>query len=190
MGKNSDIELVHLGTTGQGVSRKRVHPGTTGRGVPGDGTCGLLEWMRALSERLLRVRVCSGDWGRVLSPSAMAAGGSGPRGIFFDPPYSTDAERHMGCYSRDSGTVAHDVRAWCLAAPAEYRIALCGYEGEGHEALEHVGWTCMAWTAGGGLSNDKGHGSGGNNERERIWFSPACVAVERPRQLALLDEVT
>ena len=79
-------QLVHLGDAGQGVNRKRVHLGDAGQGVnrqlvhlgdagmgvategresqagPGDGSAGLLAWFLALSERLKRVRVCSGEW--------------------------------------------------------------------------------------------------------------------------------
>jgi hypothetical protein len=171
---------VDLGSAGMGVARKLVHLGSAGRGVAGDGEQGLLAWCRALSERLRRVRVCSGDWQRILTPAALASGVSGLRGIFLDPPYSADADRDMACYATDSGTVAHDVRAWCLTAPAEYRIALCGYDGEGHDdPLRDAGWSVFAWSASGGMSRDKGVGSGGNNERERIWFSAACDVMTR-----------
>jgi len=38
----------------------------------------------------------------------------------------------------------------------------------------------------GGMSRDRGAGSGGNNERERIWFSPACERATA--QMSLLGE--
>jgi len=65
------------------------------------------------------------------------------------------------------------------------RIALCGYEGEGHEALEARGWRVVRWCAGGGMSKDKGVGSGGNNEREAVWFSPACEPLTDAAAAAL-----
>lgn len=176
LGRGVNRQLVHLGDSVRGVNRKLVHLGAAGDA--GDGECGLLAWLRALSARLARVCVCCGDWSRVVAPSAMPmAAIPGVRGIFLDPPYSAEANRKMHCYTADSGTVAHDVRAWCIAHGdlPDYRIALCGYAGEGHEELEALGWSVFAWRAPGGMSVDKARGSGGNNERERIWFSPSCL---------------
>lgn len=183
-GRGVSRRRVHLGDAGRGVSRKLVHLGDAGQGVAGDGEQGLVEWMRALSVRLRRVRVCSGDWSRVVTPAALAPSVGGTRGIFLDPPYSAEADRDMGCYATDSGTVAHEVREWCLAAPAEYRIALCGYSGEGHEPLEDAGWSVLRWSAHGGMSRDKGKNSGGNNTRECVWFSPACCTRSAQMTLA------
>ena len=180
-----DRQLVHLGNKGRGVSRQLVHLGNKGRGDPGNGECGLREWMRALSDRLRCVRVCSGDWSRILTHSALGASLGGVRGVFLDPPYSAEADRDMGCYSIDSGTVAHDVRAWCLSAPREYRIALCGYEGEGHDPLVDAGWSVFAWKARGGMGN-QGKVQNENRHRERIWFSPACIQPEESPQQDLL----
>lgn len=104
-----------------------------------------------------------------LAPASFAA-------IITDPPYGGGAGRQMGIYANDSGTVADDVRAWCLERgdDPKMRIALCGYEGE-HEALESAGWSAVAWKAHGGRGN-QGDGRGrANKHRERIWFSPACV---------------
>ena len=171
------------GDAGRGVSRRRLGLVSAGRGVSRStlGSAGLLPWLLALSERLRRVRVCSGDWARILTPSALACAVGGPRGILLDPPYSAEADRHE-CYALDSGTVAHDVRAWCESAPADYRIALCGYIGEGHDSLTERGWSCHRWTAQGGMQRDKQNP--GNREREAIWFSPACLA---PAQLTLFE---
>ena len=182
-----DWQLVHLGNAGQGVSRQLVHLGDAGQGeLDGTGESGLLSWLLALAERLRRVRVCSGEWDRILTPSAMAQSIPGPRAIFLDPPYSADRAE---CYSEDSFEVANHVREWAITAGRDrnHRIALCGYAGEGHDGLvaEH-GWAEWGWTAHGGMSNDKGAGSGGNNERERIWFSPGCLAA---RQRGLFDAV-
>jgi DNA adenine methylase len=141
----------------------------------------LIEYFATLSERLIRVKVSCGDWSRILSTAALAPKVNGVRGIFLDPPYSSDADRTDGCYAFDDLNVAHVVREWCIKAPREYRIALCGYEGEGHEVLEREhGWSCFAWTSQGGMQRDK---TGGNRTRERIWFSPACLSA---KQLSLL----
>jgi hypothetical protein len=196
-GRGINRQRLHMVSAGQGVSRRLLYMGDAGRGVKrrflhmGNADQGvnrkcqnqsLVEYFDALSARLRNVRVSCGDWSRILTPAALSPGVGGVRGIFLDPPYSADAERAQGCYTVDDYQVAHAVREWCIKAPREYRIALCGYEGEGHEILEREhGWSCVAWTAGGGMQRNK-H-IGGNRTRERIWFSPACLTA---KQLSLL----
>ena len=183
--------LVHLGNAGRGVSRRLVHLGDAGRGI--NGATPTRAWLRALSERLRRVRVCSGDWSRILTSSALApaidagrravGGPSVLRGIFLDPPYSAEAAHSIDYGHDDEDTVAHDVRAWAIehGTDRNLRIALCGYEGEGHDVLvEDHGWSVYAWSAKGCMSKNRGKGSGGNNDRERIWFSPGCLNLETP----------
>lgn len=128
-----------------------------------------LAWLRAwfaeLSASLADVRVCCGDWERVCSVGTMTRNGT--CAVVMDPPYSqTDA-----VYAHDSSTVAHDVRAWCVANGQDkrLRIALCGHAGE-HEALEAQGWTVETWAS---------KGYQGADDRERIWFSPFCVQPYR-----------
>jgi len=153
---------------------------TAGRGVHAHaGTCDqiqcwLLAWMQRLSDRFRRVRVCCGDWKRVCdSPSVTTR--LGITGVFLDPPYSKESGRDMNIYNHGSGTVAHDVRKWCLKHGQNHmmRIALCGYTGE-HEALEAAGWECVPWKTQGGYGNLKGQRND-NAKRERIWFSPHCL---------------
>jgi hypothetical protein len=182
-GHGVDRKRLHMGNAGQGVKRQLLRMVSAGEGV--NRKCqnqSLVEYFDALSARLRNVRVSCGDWSRILTPSALSPAVGGVRGIFLDPPYSADAERDPGCYTIDDDQVAHAVREWCIKAPREYRIALCGYEGEGHEILEREhGWSCVAWTAHGGMQRNK-H-LGGNRTRERIWFSPACLTA---KQLSLL----
>lgn len=165
-------QIIHLGSAGQGVKNRQ-------------GKSCLERWLQSLSDRLRYVRVCCGDWKRILTPSALCSG-NGIKGIFLDPPYSAESGRDRNLYTVESGSVAHNVREWCLSAPGAYRIALCGYAGEGHEELERFGWRVYSWCAKGGMSKDRGKGSGGNNERERIWFSPACLADSQPTALGRL----
>jgi len=179
-------KLVHLGDAGQGVHKKRVHLGNAGQGVhkkrvhlgnAGQGTEGLLAWFEALQSRLRRVRVCCGDWTRVLGPSVTY--NHGLTGIVLDPPYSQEEQRDNALYAVEDLAVAHAVRAWCLEYGGHplLRIVLCGY-GEIHDALLAHGWTKQAWTANGGFSNQrKGSDKNGNKYRETLWFSPACLAV-------------
>jgi len=202
-------QLVHLGDAGQGVHRKLVHLGNAGQGVKrqrvnlpgrghgngvntkivadaggdnaGLGERGLLAWMRALSERLRRVRVCCGDWTRVCGGQSgdalthcFAAGE--PCGVFLDPPYDL-AERDDGCYNSDAVGISAAVRAWAFrhGDDPRLRLALCGYAGE-HQMP--ASWTCVAWKAPGGIAacadaaNSRGQV---NAHRERVWFSPHCV---------------
>lgn len=134
--------------------------------------------MLNLADRLRRVRVCCGDWSRVLGPSATEK--IGVTGIFLDPPYSAAAERDPSIYSEEDLNVAHQVREWAIAHGdnPKYRIALCGYEGE-HEMPAN--WQCVAWKANGGYAASAGNHE--NARRERIWFSPHCEIAKRQRGL-------
>jgi len=139
--------------------------------------------MQQLADRLRRVRVCCGDWSRVTGPAPTYK--HGLTAVFLDPPYSLE-ERDPGCYAVDGPGISADVRAWCIANGDNplLRIALCGYAGEGHEPLVDAGWTEFAWKADGGYSTQRKHGTNDNKRRERIWFSPHCLAAEASKQEA------
>ncbi len=194
-GKGLKCQIPHLGNAGTGVHRKRPHLGNAGKGLnrqlPHLGTAGtgvlesdltsgtrrgqIIAYMRDLSERLRSVRVCCGDWTRVCGPSVTDK--HGITGVFLDPPYLTDEGNRTGAlYSEDSGSVAHAVRQWAIENGNNplLRIALCGYEGE-HAMPGN--WECIAWKAAGGYGlQGQGQGQGRENaNRERIWFSPACL---------------
>ena len=170
----------HLGNAGKGLHRKLPHLGDAGTGLidSDDLTAGtasaesLSAYMRDLAERLRRVRVCCGDWSRVLGPSPTVK--QGITGVLLDPPYADTASREADLYSSDSLSVAHDVRAWAIANGHDerLRIALCGYEGE-HAMPED--WECIAWKASGGYGSQGLEAGRDNAKRERIWFSPHCV---------------
>lgn len=150
-----DRKLVHLGSAGQGVHRKRD----------------LVSWFQALRDRLLRVRVCCGDWSRVCGPTPTVK--QGLTGVVLDPPYADTADRTADLYATDSLSVAHDVRAWAIANGDNplLRIVLCGYDGE-HAMPE--GWARVSWKAQGGYGS-QGQGAGRENaERETLWCSPHC----------------
>jgi hypothetical protein len=107
--------------------------------------------------------------------------------VFLDPPYGVD-DREM-VYRQESTTVASDVAEWCVANGGKnnLRIALCGYEGEGHHALEDHGWVKVAWKAQGGYGT-QGTGKGRTNAgRERIWFSPHCLTHASGYQPTLFE---
>jgi len=165
----------------QGISRQipQISGGRSGVNTKLLGNCGrnpfapteeLIEWFDTLAMRLRGVRICCGDWTRVVKPTATTQ--NGLTAVFLDPPYDED-ERDPTVYACETRGVAAKVRQWCIENGSNplLRIALCGYAGEGHEVLEGLGWSVHAWSATGGYSNRTGSQ---NRHRERIWFSPAC----------------
>ncbi|NDF13056.1 MAG: DNA adenine methylase [Proteobacteria bacterium] len=169
-------QVPHLSSNGQGVHRKRPHLGNNGQGVHrklphlNDNGRGVLDWFIALSSRLRRVRVCCGDWSRVVKPVVTTH--HGLTGVFLDPPYAV--EHRDDVYRIDSKEIAHSVREWAIANGdnPQLRIALCGYEGE-HTMPDS--WDCVAWKCHGGMSNQRRNGVNNNKYLERIWFSPHCL---------------
>jgi hypothetical protein len=154
-------QLPHLGDGGKGVNRQQ------------GGTCAeklawISDWFAELQDAFREARIACGDWDRICSPGSMTRNGT--CAVLLDPPYSQTG----AVYAQDSNTVAHDVRRWCLVNGSDplLRIALCGHAGEHEELLTH-GWTVETWGKGGGYQ--------GADDRERIFFSPACLSSD-PRQ--------
>jgi len=172
-------QIPHLGSKGMGVHRKRPHLGDKGMGVHRTNS-DLLSYFLDLQERMRRVRVCCGDWTRILGDTVTEKHGA-TIGVFLDPPYSV--EDREDCYNEESRSLSHDVRAWALERGADkrYRIALCGYEGE-HEM---PGWNVVEWKAKGGYASQSDK-ENVNARRERIWFSPGCLKPMRSMQLNIL----
>ena len=186
-------KLPHIRDDGQGVNRPQLRE----EGVGGEPEFHpmtmpeLRRWFDFLSARLRHVRILNGDWRRLTTNGAtisLSVDERSPCGMFLDPPYST-AERADDLYARDSGTVAADVRQWCLEHGDDplYRIALAGFEGEGHEELVAHGWTEEEWYKAGFLTGGMGNTAGTGKtqaSRDRIWFSPHCL---RPAEAAQGD---
>jgi hypothetical protein len=142
----------------------------------------LLDYLRALADRLRRVRVCCGDWSRVVTPAVTVE--NGLTAVLLDPPYSGD-ERKGDLYAVDSATVSADVRRWAIehGDDPRYRIALCEYD-TGEPMPD--GWSRLRWKAAGGYGS-QGEGRGrANAAREVVHFSPHCLPPE-PRQRSLFD---
>ena len=207
----------HAGTREEGVARQLPHVSDNGRGVNHAGAREegvgdepeyhpmtmpeLRRWLRFLSARLRHVRVLNGSWERAVTSGVLKTitvrQGKGVAGVFADPPYS-DEVRADGLYAHDSGTVAADVRAWCLAHgdDPDYRIVLAGYDTE-HAELERHGWTAIEWFRGGflkgGMAQQGARDEDGETQhqqhRERLWLSPHCIRprVEQPRQRSLFE---
>jgi len=189
----------HLPNGGQGVHQKRPQMVNGGLGVHklpklrcggngvGDrmvccacsdaGRGAVYDWLAAISDRLRHVRVCCGDWARVLTPSVThkLSGDRTPCGVLLDPPYAVESGRDAQLYAEDAPAVSAAVREWAIAngPNPDLRIALCGYDGEHDMPAD---WECVAWKANGGYGNQKGETRGKKNaKRERIWFSPHCL---------------
>lgn len=164
-----------MGVASPRLSRSIPNIGGSGQGI--HGKTEMLAWFEALRNRLRSVRVCCGEWHRILGPSPTV--GLGVTAILLDPPYSAEAGRDPNLYGVEDLDVSHEVRAWAIehGEHPSMRIALCGYEGE------HVmpdGWECVEWKANGGYGN-QGQGAGrANARRERVWFSKHCM---RPMSL-------
>jgi hypothetical protein len=167
-----DGHLRKEGNAGRGVNRELPHLGDAGQGQ-------LQAYMRALADRLHRVRITCGSWERVVKPSVTRSGtgGDGSRAVFLDPPYATSGD----LYAHAGGDVAIAVREWCMAAPRELRVILCGYDDE-HDALLGHGWAVTEGKAGGGAGYST---NPTNGRRERLWLSPACVGTQQPSLLSL-----
>ena len=174
-------QLPHLGDAGRGVNRKR--PDLSNR-RPGPelnkcwtGDTPLIEYFHALSARLRRVRVCCGDWARVLTEGATAYGDS--VGLFLDPPYLGDV-RTRDLYRIDDHSLSIAVRDWAIARGRDprFRIVLAGYHAEHADAMP-PDWREMRYAANASYqtADRAAAGTGGNMDRrhnESLWFSPAC----------------
>ncbi len=154
-------QIPHLGNAGRGINRKLPHLGDAGRGSR------IKEYFATLSARLRDVRVCCGEWDRVLSPAVTSR--HGITGIFLDPPYN---EGDLQYSAGGVGETSDAVREWAVANGdnRDLRIALAGYEGE-HVMPES--WECVRWKPRKGYqTRDEAIEDRG---RERLWFSPHCL---------------
>lgn len=174
------VQLPHVGDAGMGVHRKLPHVGDAGRGRADLFRERLEETFCELFHRLRHVRICCGDWARVVGPSVTER--HGITGVFLDPPYS-HAEREQ-VYAHDQD-VAGAVREWAIANGDNplLRIAVCGY---GTEHDFPTSWERVHWKARGGYGS-QGEGRGRENAvRETIWFNKSCL---RTAQGLFADEV-
>jgi hypothetical protein len=164
----------HLGDAGRGIHRASTHLGDAGMGYGRREA--LRTYFHGLAARIERVRVMSGDWSRVTSPTVTTK--LGLTAMFLDPPYLDNC---TATYNHNDDVRAQ-VRAYCIeqGTNPNMRIALCGYEGE-HVMPED--WTVHEWKTAGGYGSQAEGGAGRvNAARERIWFSPHCVAETQVQQ--------
>ena len=122
-------------------------------------------WLHKLADRLERVRVVHGDWSRCLNHHF----GGNDTAVFLDPPYRA-YERVYG----EATPVADAVEAWAREH-AHLRIALCGHKGD----YDLPGWDAVGWSRGRST-----YGGTKTTDEECVWYSPACLPVDRA-QMAL-----
>ena len=180
-GQGVKRNLPHLGNAGQGVNRKRPHLGNRGNDKPGreEDVSQLTEYFQTLSARLRRVRVCCGDWSRIVTDGALAYGDT--VGIFLDPPYLGDV-RAKDLYSVDDHSISIEVRDWAIAngGNPRYRIVLAGYAAEHEAEMAKAGWRVYAYRANRcyGTAAGKNSDNTSNRHNERLWYSPHCLDPE------------
>jgi hypothetical protein len=139
--------------------------------------------MLELADRLRDVRVCCGDWTRVVTTGALNYGAT--CGVFLDPPYLGDV-RTADLYAVDDHTIANDVRAWCLenGDDPRLRIVLAGYSEE-HDHEMPASWRRVRYSASKAYGSSAGGGQNeSNRHKECLWFSPHCID---PAQASLFD---
>ncbi len=179
-GQGVNRKLPHLGDAGRGVNRRLPHLGNRGLDKPGRETdpARLIAYFQSLADRLRRVRVCCGDWRRVVTRGVMAHGET--VGVFLDPPYDTDVRGEVYNTDGEHGQISGAVREWCLANGDDprLRIVLAGYESE-HVAQMPDTWRVLKWSAGRSYGQASGPTDNSENRHnERLWFSPHCLKPE------------
>lgn len=132
---------------------------------------------KILQDRLKKVRIVSGDWKRIVTPSVTCnnkgLGKNDVTGVFLDPPYLQSNRDKV--YSNDTN-VYKEVCEWAITNGdnPRMRIIVCGYDGD-FEFPET--WKKHHWSSTGGMSA-LGDGRGKqNSKRETIFFSPNCLDI-------------
>ena len=109
-----------------------------GKGVNAQRTTrpDLVQWFRAIQERLKGVIVLNRSWESALTPTLLMHTPSSPKppvGILMDPPYITD-DRQAELYGSDadgsSSSTAHAAYLWAVEHGDVFRIAYCCHEGD------------------------------------------------------------
>jgi len=176
----------HLGSAGQGVNRQLPHLGDAGRAGYNNleyRAEGIAAYFQHLAARLRDVRVCTGDWSRVVTAGALSFGSK--VGVFLDPPYLGEV-RTSDLYASDDHQIANEVRDWCIenGENPRYRIVMAGYSSE-HDHLFPDSWRRIKWSA--SVAYQTSSSVGGNKDNrhgEVLWCSPATVD-NQPRMFSL-----
>ena len=168
---------------------QRPHAGGTngqGSGVSAQRTTrpDLVEWFRAIQERLKGVIVLNRSWESALTPTLLMHTPTAPKppvGILLDPPYLT-VDRQSELYGSDADGSSSDVATaayqWALANGERFRIAYCCHEGD---FPVPDGWTFITSSFGGVKDAERRAA-----RQDMVMFSPLCVPDKPDPQMALL----
>lgn len=152
--------------TGWTLKESRQVPALSNQGMGVHSTTFSSATFALLADRLRRVRVCCGDWTRVLGRSTLGISTTRmrPCGVLLDPPY---AGADDGFYRADQAGIAHEVAAWAAehGDDPSLRIVLCGAVGD---YTMPAGWRIVM-----------GKSRGANSGKERLWLSPHCLGGEQ-----------
>ncbi len=143
-------------------------------------TYSIEEWFKKLQERTRRVRVCCGDWKKLISPVVLyknkGLSNKDITAVFLDPPY--DFSGRSKVYKEENNTFK-DVCHWAIenGEIPNLKIAVCGYEGS---ANFPPSWQEYSWQTNGGMANQATGDSQGksNKNKEMIYFSPFCNKIK------------
>src|SRR3972149_6356089 len=156
-----------------GVERFDDVGGTAGQGVKRPYQ-DMTAYMYELRDALRHVRVCCGDWSRVVTDGALSIAGT--VGVFLGPPYSGEVRR-SDIYAVDDYSCSVAVREWGLAHENDHRlrIVLAGYEAE-HAAHMPPTWRKYSYRRQRAYGNShRTTANAFNRTQERLWLSPSCV---------------
>lgn len=178
-GMSASIPGNWLNTRGENAIPSLSHAGSGIFGLKHE----VLDWFKKLQERTKKVRFCSDDWKKMLTPvityQNKGLGKKDITGIFLDPPYSLTVRR-KGLYSTDQD-IFNDVAKWAIdnGDNEKLRIAICGYP----SVKFPDNWQEYSWQNNGGLANRAKTESIGkkNKMKEKIWFSPYCLKVNNEK---------
>lgn len=168
-GRGVNRQLPHLGDAGRGINRQLPHLGNAGQGECAAWSAHIQVHMQRLADKLRRVRVCAGDWTRVITPIVTER--HGLTAVLLDPPYGEGAQEYSAGGNGD-GQIAAAVWAWAVANGdnPKLRIVVCGYD---DRRTLPGGWTALRYTARKGYQITEEATQ--NPAREVIWFSPHCL---------------
>ena len=157
-----------------------------GEGIHAARCTDLYGYMNTIAARLRKVRVCCGDWQRVITDGATAHGAT--VGVFLDPPDSF-AVREGNLYSEDCTHVAQEARDWAISKGDDprFRIVLAGYFDE-HEEMIPATWRRLRWKSSGAYAGGKNKDTATlkNRHNECLWFSPHCL---QPAAMELFENI-
>ena len=132
----------------------------------------LLDWFRALAQRLERVIVLDRGWEACVTDTVLQQTPKAPKppvAVFLDPPYRTSTGRTEPLYQSDLDGSSEDVAVaayrWAVKHGERYRIAYCFRDGD-FDVPD--GWKAVSRSF---MGRDK------PIDRDVVMYSPACTGL-------------